>query len=94
MTQADSVHSTPRETAPDKPYSALESSICDLALMAGINSTIVESANVPRPAQIHKGYTLVSDAEFEQLLFSAHHLERMIVAFKKEYYAGFRKAVA
>jgi hypothetical protein len=71
MDQADSVHSTPREPAAENrqgnPYYALESPICDLTLMAGVNSTIVESANAPRSSQIHKGFTLVSDAEFEQL---------------------------
>jgi hypothetical protein len=93
MAQADSVHSTPPEPAPYNPYSSLESLICDLALMAGVNSTIVESNNLPRSSQINKGFTLVSDAALEELLFSAYHLEQ-IVAFKKQYYAGSRKAVA
>jgi hypothetical protein len=111
MAKANRLHSTPRQTAPEnqpvkiekdqqfaEAYRETESSVNEIANMAGVNSSLMEAtASNPTGAKIHKGFTLVSDQEMYQLLFSAYHLEQMIVAFKKQYYVKYHdggKAVA
>lgn len=94
MTQADSVHSTPpTNTSPFRPIAhsvvgRLESSLCEIANMAGVNSSILEaSLNAPAELRFRKGQVLIGETETEQLLFCAYHLEEMIKEFKAQYYA-------
>jgi hypothetical protein len=100
MPQADSVHSTPStNTSPFPPIARndvarLESPLCEVAHMAAVNSSVLE-ASLSVPAQIREGHVFITDQEAEELLFCAFHLERMIKAFKEQYYAALAgKAVA
>jgi hypothetical protein len=70
-----------------RTFGRLESPVCDLALMAGVNSSIVEAAmNVPEEARIHKGHVQIATQEADELLFCAYHLEDMVRDLKAKYY--------
>jgi hypothetical protein len=83
MTLAECVFSTPPtntsaiSTIPYVGVRNLESSVCDLAHMAGVNSTLLEDLASGHP--LHEQHV-------EQFKFTAYHLERMIKAFKVQYY--------
>jgi hypothetical protein len=99
MPKANRVLSTPRRTASEmiqsteswRAYSDLESPISDAALMAGVNSTLMEdvAGYTAKPAsKFRPGYSIVRDQDIDQLVFCAYHLEQMIVALKKQYFAA------